>query len=351
MAKAKAKAKKATRKRSSVRKAPPKPGRSPRGRRAASKEKSSAVIRISKPGIYPGVNAVTYHLDPVIEPSLSASLIKIIAKKSVAHAVVAHPRLNPNYKPLTPTSDMDFGTACHAAMLGSPPITIIPASDFRTDRARHARRVIREMQGAFVLQPDVPIVQAMRDKLKAELPDDLRAAMFDSRGLSEVIAVWKEDGVWFRARADRWIEPGMSTKWPRGLIVDYKTTFDAAAEEWTRTVFNTGADFQSTLYPHGFCLAWNQSNAGPAMTALPDFRYIVQETTPPFEFSILAPSEMTRLHVETKIVRAFDAWKKSAADRQAAGYPRETAYFDPPPWELNREDRASLAAQVLSQPL
>lgn len=307
----------------------------------------------TKSGIYPGIPFDVYHLDPCKEPSLSASLIKIIASKSVAHAVTAHPRLNPKYKPAVPTSDMDFGTACHAAVLGTG-ITIIPAADFRTDRARAARRQLRQAHAAFCLQPDVAVISAMAEKLRADLPDDLKAALFkEPKAMSEVVAIWREDGQWFRARADRWLPPFISAAWPRGLIIDYKTTAQSAApEDWSKTIFNIGSDFQSALYPHGFCLAWNQSAADGVnvLQALPEFRYIVQETYEPYEFSIMAPSDLTRMHVEQKIVRAFNAWK-TADNKPATGYPRRTASFDPPPWELNREDRQALVAEVLSKPL
>jgi hypothetical protein len=276
-------------------------------------------------------------------------LLRIISKSSVAHARLKHPRLNKAMKPERPTSEMDFGTACHAALFGQPSLTIIPAQDFRSARARQAREAIRRARGAYVLQPDVPRVEAMIAKLKAELPKSELGDIFGAKGFNECVAVWRDSGITCRARADRWLPPGAMKQWPQGLIVDYKTTSQSAApEDFSRTLFNIGSDFQSTFYPHGFNLAHNQSTSGAPLMRLPAFAFIVQETYEPFEWSVLMPLELTRLHVENKIVRAFAQWREALESNVFAGYPRRAAYFEPPAWEISREERQAINATILN---
>ena len=272
---------------------------------------------------------------------------------SPRHARLEHPRLNPAFKPSIPTREMDFGSAAHALLLGSPSLTILPDSNWRSDRARFQRDRIRELGGAFVLKPDAARVHAMMKALHAGLKEAGLDWIFKGDGQNECVAAWQDDGVWCRARADRWIPPSATRKvFRNGLIVDYKTTHESAAiERWSKTVFNIGSDFQSTWYPNGFALAWNQSAAGPTLAQLPDFLYVVQECEEPFEISLAMPSAITVEHTTSKIARHFATWRDCLKSNVWPGYPRQIAHFDPPPWELKREEYAALAAQVMQKPL
>ena len=49
--------------------------------------------------IHTDISAEAYHADPAPEPSLSSSVAKILVNLSPAHARIAHPRLNPDYRP------------------------------------------------------------------------------------------------------------------------------------------------------------------------------------------------------------------------------------------------------------
>ena len=58
-------------------------------------DEKSAPFRILKPGIFPDLPPKFYHDDPCPEPSLSASGLTTILKRTPAHLFAEHPRLQP----------------------------------------------------------------------------------------------------------------------------------------------------------------------------------------------------------------------------------------------------------------
>jgi hypothetical protein len=309
-------------------------------------------VTISKPGLYPGMPAPDYNDDPCPEPSIRASLLATIAESSPAHARLEHPRLNPRYEPRTPSKEMEFGSAAHAMLLGAQEIHLVDAINWRSEEARRIRDVVRSSGKVPILKTHYPTLFNMTKKLRAEIAKSDIGDVFgeDSGGVNEVVAAWKDSGVWCRLRADRWIPPGKIKRWPNGLILDYKTTFGlATVGQWSRQLFDLQSHFQAVFYPHGMAMAINQS--GGSMLKIPDFRFIVQEANDPHEFSILALSEIAVEHTTSKIARVFDQWAKAIAAKTFDGYPRYTAFVEPPPWELKGEELAATAAIVLNKPL
>jgi hypothetical protein len=210
-----------------------------------------------------------------------------------------------------------------------------------------------------VLERDAVKIGEMVRRLNAGLKGTELAGVFDSKiGLAEAVAIWRDEGVYFRARADKWIPPTLSPArgpFPAGLIVDYKTTgISAAAEDWSTAAFNIGADWQSVLYPEGFVMAMNQSRemrpASMSVIALPEFRYVVQEDFEPYEFQVFAPSTITREHTKGKISAAFAMAHAALKMPEPPGYPRNLAMLEPPAWELKRAERAAITAQMMWKP-
>lgn len=342
-----------------------KPKIKPRPRRPLTKERprQSAAIRTKKPdapkptkplitkaGIYPNIPFAAYHADPLPAPSLSSSLLVACDQATPAHARLLHPRLNSNFREREPSREMHFGTAAHAYLMDTAELQVIKATNWRTDYARSTRDRASAAGMPSVLMTEYQRLVAMKKKLRAELPKTRLGDVFEAKGMNEVVAAWQEDGVWNRARADRWLPPGSMKQWPNGLILDFKFTFDSASSEaWPNTAFRIGSDFQSVYYPHGFALAINQS--GGTALKVPAFAFVVQEVDEPFEFQVYQPDEIMIEHTTSKIVRAFAAMKDAIKTGAFPGYPRETAFLTPPQWEVKREERAALAAVVLQRPL
>lgn len=326
-------------------------------RKSSASSYSKPLEKIERAGLFDNISAAVYHRDPCPAPSASASILHTIHESSPAHAWLEHPRLNVQYEERGPTSDKDFGSAAHVALLDTGLVHVIPERDWRKDDAKAKRKMARSIGAAPILSADWQRIQDMTGYLRRALAATDLGDVFAkaSGGYSEVTAAWQDSGSWNRCRADRWIPP--EAKMPgasHGLIVDYKTTGDlATAEVWSTKLYSLGGDFQSVYYPHGFALARSQS--GIATAQVPRFVFIVQEWNPPFAFTVLEPDEIAIQHSTNKITRAYSQWcdalKAGASREHWPDYPRRTAYFSPPAWELSRDERATMAAGVLQSPL
>lgn len=309
--------------------------------------------KITKPGLYPDIPASAYHADPLPEPSGSAHFLAKIHDSSLAHARLIHPRLNPAYVEKAPSSEMDFGSVAHTLLLDCGRFGEVQARNWATDVAKEKRRELRSLGATPILTRDLERARAMVGVLRHDLAGKgggvLRDVFDDRAGSgSEVTAAWREDGVWMRARADRWCPPGTMKDFPDGLIVDYKTTGElATAEGWSRKLYSFRADFQGVIYPAGFVLASNQ--AGANLTKLPRMIFIVQEDEEPFAWSAFELDDMAREHSTGKVVGAFAKFAGAMKSGEWPAYPRQINYVAPPAWEVYGEARRQVAAEVMQR--
>ena len=72
-------------------------------------------MTITEPGVY-SISLQQYVADPVVRPSLSASIGWTLLTRSPLHAWAAHPRLG-QADETAPTKAMDFGTVAHRLLL------------------------------------------------------------------------------------------------------------------------------------------------------------------------------------------------------------------------------------------
>lgn len=260
-----------------------------------------------EPGIYFDMKPERYHGDPAAEPSLSASIAKVLLNQSPLHAWHAHPRLNPNYV-TTSSATFDLGTAVHDLFLRGLDDTavIVEAADWRTKEAQAARDAARKEGLVPLLAKDAERVQTMvyaiRDQLDARDDDPPLFAA----GKPEVTIIWREKGVLCRARLD-WLADDMTA------IDDLKTSGQSAnPHDYSRTTFwSIGCDVQARMYQRGI----------KALTGVtPAFRFCVAENTAPFCLSVLdlAPSavELADLKIDT----ALEVWKRCLDTTVWPGY-------------------------------
>lgn len=248
-----------------------------------------------KPGVY-SMGDIAYHNDPCDEPSLSASIAKVLLAQSPLHAFHQHPRLNANFRP-TVSATFDLGTVVHDLFLRGIDDTaaIIDAADWRTKVAQEARDAAREVGLVPLLAKDAErvqtIVNAIRDQLAAR---DDSPGLFDA-GKPEQTLVWRERDVLCRARLD-WLRDDFAA------VDDLKSSGQSAnPHDWQRTFWNIGADMQARFYQRGI----------KALTGSePLFRFAVIETHEPFALSVLdlAPSAVEL--ADQKINRALELWKR-----------------------------------------
>ena len=297
-----------------------------------------------KPGVY-DIPEAEYHADPCVEPSLSSSIAKVLLNQSPRHAWTKHPRLNPAAEAVN-RKDFDLGSAAHALLLeGNEPFVIIAADSYRTNAAKEQRDAAYAAGKIPLLTDQANAVHAMAAAAAVQMKGHADAFNAFAGGKPEQTLIWREGAAWCRARLDWLPDDG-------AIIWDYKSTTDANPDAWQRRLFDLGFDVQAAFYLRGVRAVLGIENPG--------FRFIVQETTAPYALSInaLTPAAMTM--AEVKVERALSIWRWCMEHDRWPGYPKETCYIEPPPWELSkfeemkardeaaREDGKALVEQMIA---
>ena len=276
---------------------------------------------IDVPGIYQ-IGAAEYHRDPVgPAPSLSASIAHILLTQSAWHAWWAHPRLNPAYQPQE-DEKFDLGTAAHAYLLeGESGFAIIQAPDWRKKLAKEARDDARRNGKIPLLADRWGDVQGMALAAGQQLDANEDPPRPLANGKPEQTLVWQEDGAWCRARLD-WLHDDRKT------IDALKTTGASANPDvWTRALFGAGHDVQAAFYLRGL-------KALTGITAA--FRFVVQETFPPYALSVIGLAPDALALAEAKVKYALTLWRHCVELNEWRGYPRHTCWAITPAWETMR---------------
>ncbi len=275
------------------------------------------------------IPADVYLADPCPKPSLSSHIAQILLDQSPGHAWLAHPRLNPDFgKDEQPDPRLDFGRAAHRLMLeGAAGFEIIDAPNWRSEAARDERLAAMREGKIALLEPEWQRLAAMMRAGRAQLRQHPEAKIAFKDGEGELTIIWKEGGIWCRIRPD-WLHRR------RRFIFDYKTTDGSAHPSvWgQRQLYEIGGDLQHSLYSLG------------AMRVLEprgfQFRFIVQETRPPYALSVVALSRTAQDLARQRVSEAIRLWAACQRRDKWPGYPRRTAYVEPPPWYVRQvEDR------------
>lgn len=299
---------------------------------------TASVLRIDRPGVY-DISAEDYHADPCPQPSLSSSMAKILYQRTARRAQSAHPRLNPAFEPDN-ADKFDMGKAAHALMLGDPQkFAVIDATDWRTKDAKAARDAAHASGKIPLLKEQWDRVNAMVAAGRAQLAAHADSADAFSDGKPEQTLIWREDGIWCRARLD-W----KPNKGP--VFHDYKST-DASAspDAWHRILFGLGYDMQAAFYRRGIRALGLCDN--------PEFKFVVQETDDPFDLCVIGLMPGAIDLADKKVDEAMRRWKWCLTNDRWPGYPTRTCYIDAPAWHENevlarevRDDDAAKAAGV-----
>lgn len=296
---------------------------------------------ISKPGLYDDIADEAYHADPVIVPSLSSSIAKAIIAQSPRHAWQKHPRLN---KALLdeiekPTPQMDIGTAGHKLILGKGrQIKEIIADDFKTKAAREARDAARAAGMVPVLSHRMAGIRLLREAFFDQIQGTEVADLFND-GAGEVTGVWQDDleDVWCRMRID-WL-PTKARDGGHISLVDVKTTGGSAApEDWQRTAFDLGYDYQDTFYQRG------------ARALIPNVRsvtmyFVVIEQDEPNCLSVHRFGGQAFAEAEVCTELAISLWSKCLHENKWPGYDIQTTHIDPPKWRSERSKLRGMGLQ------
>jgi hypothetical protein len=272
-------------------------------------------------GLHSDIPEDVYHADA----ALSSGIAKLLLDRSPAHAWVAHPTLNPEWRPEV-EDKFDLGTAAHTLLLeGNDRIVEYDGKDWRTKEAQQFREDVRALGKIPLLVSQSTRVREMVEQARVQIASYGSDANLFYEGKPEVTIVWQDDhDVTCRARID-WLHDGTMA------VDDYKTTSASAnPAKWERTMYGMGADVQVAFYLRGL----------RKLTGLPkydsDWLYVVQETYPPYALSVvtLAPSAMTIAN--DKVQTAIDLWARCIAEDSWPAYPARVASIEVPAWEENR---------------
>jgi hypothetical protein len=263
-----------------------------------------------------------YHADLTGgQPTLNASVAKLLINASPLHAWTAHCRLNPDYRE-TVDKKFDVGTAAHEVfLLGNDDRVHVldPAfKDWRKKEVQEERDQARAEGLVPLLAHEWVNVSAMLTALREQLPRiDASPPLFRD-GDAEQTLLWTERGVACRARLD-WLHKDFSA------VDDLKTAGRSANPfVWTRsTMWSMGADIQTAFNLRGV-KAVSSVDAG--------FRFVVIETSPPYALSVISLAPDALALANAKIDRALEIWKRCLETDEWPAYPRQVCYAEAPPW-------------------
>lgn len=297
-------------------------------------------MKITEPGIYYSVPEIAYHQDICPAPSLSAGLIKILLNESPRHAYMAHPKLNPNKEPDN-RAIFDIGKAAHSLILRDPKdFVIVDADDWRTKVAREAKEAAYAAGKIPLLAHTFEEVKAMVESAREQLLKNQECAPFCKNSKSEVTLVWQEDnGVWCRIRIDSVSVIGHAAK-PIAFY-DYKTSETANPDVINRNAFAMGWDVTSAFYSRGIRKLFGIEN--------PNYRFVVQEKSPPYCLSVIAMEPSAQALGERKVEAAIKLWGECLKNNSWPGYPSRVCYIAAPTYKetewLAREEREMQAGE------
>jgi len=283
---------------------------------------------IETPGVYK-ISSEEYQKDPVIEPSLSRSIIKNLIYDTPAHAWLNHPRLNPDYQDKE-NEKFDLGTAAHSLLLeGDDNLIIIEADDWRTKAAKELRDQARENGKTPLLtsQYEETLIMVNVAELQIIKCSELGITNLQTDGDIELSYIWQENETWLRVRPD-WISKD------RKLIIDYKTTGASAnPQDIARHIVAMGYDIQAAFYCRGV----------KAIEGIePKFVFFFQETYEPYFCSFIGlPPQFIEMGKQ-KVEYGIWLWGECISSGKWTGYPQKVCWIDSPAWALAAWDNRAM---------
>lgn len=222
--------------------------------------------------------------------------------------------------PMKATDSMLLGSVVHAATLDNSVDRQFaayngPARTTKAGKAAYADFVEANAGKTVVKQELIDkadaIAQCLRDK---KVVCDLL-----SDGNAEVSAFYEMDGINCKNRYDYCKE---------GVIVDLKTT-SAPATDFARQAINYGYEVQAGHYALGFQKVFRTSK-------LPEFYFIVVETTPPFESMVFKADEEFIAAGIAKCRQAYRILESCQVTDHFPGYTQEIQTLSLPVWAKER---------------
>lgn len=288
---------------------------------------TATIPQITAPGVY-DLPAAMYHKDPVKGGSLSSSGARRLLPPSCP-AIFRYEQRNPP----PPSAAMLFGTAAHAVVLeGERGIEVVDAPNWLTGAAKAAKKEILSRGGIPVLPRELETLRAMAAEVHAH--PIASALLARDRGRPEQTLIWRDGatGVWRRALLDWLPHPHGG----RVILVDYKTTADAAPAEIAKSVHDYGYGQQSDWYLDGL------KALGLAGQHEPAFVFVFQQKTPPYLITVAELDAPAMRIAAAKNRRALEIYAECTRTGYWPGHADDVVQLALPAWAEIRDSEEYL---------
>lgn len=271
------------------------------------------------------IPSAEYHADLAPEPSLSATLAKLIVGKSPLHAWHACRRLNPDWQPVEKKT-FDIGRAAHFELLGAGDDYIAIPDELLSSDGKATTKAAKEFVTAAREAGQTPLKESEVDQIVAM--GIVARTRLEQHGVtldparSELAAIAQIDGIWCRMMADN------APADPRAPIYDFKTCENASPEACLRAIINYGYDIQAEHYRAVWKAATGEDR---------QFVFIFQEKSAPFEVTLITLNGSFRDFAQSRAARARKLWGECLRANEWPGYPIGTHEVEPPAYLIDRE--------------
>lgn len=269
---------------------------------------------IDEPGVY-DLPAEVYHRDPVEGGSLSSSGARRLM--ATCPAKFHYEQQNP----LTPSAEMNLGTAAHRLVLGvGNDLVRIDADDYRTKAARADRDDAIAAGQTPLLPHEWDTVHAMAEALRGH---ELASALLGGDGAAERTLIWqdKPTRVWRRSLVD-WLPAPV----PDGVmyVADYKTAASAHPDAISKSMETYGYHAQAAWYSDGLVAL--------GLAREVKFFLVVQEKDPPYLVSPVQPDALAIDAGRLLNRQALDLYAHCRATDTWPAYVEGVEPVSLPPW-------------------
>lgn len=266
-------------------------------------------------GTYDNLPFLQYQADPAERPSLNASIGKILLDKPPLYAWLAHPKLNPKWRPEDDGDTEEqkkrkrIGSAVHKMLLGKgQDIVALAFPDYRTKDAREAR-------DANITAGHIPLLTKEYDRAAEVIASLLsKGPLYDqAKMIPERVFIWKDiaTGVLCRAMMDLTSED---------VIIDLKTVESLSDSYLINQIESYKYAFQACFYLKAFNLSKTK------------FKWIFIEINPPYEHRVIELDRSRQDIGMRQVDFAINRWRACLDMYTWPGYNRLTERLTYPQW-------------------
>lgn len=260
---------------------------------------------------------------------VSVSGLKLLAR-SPLHYWAAYVDPARQEKPQT-TAQM-IGSAVHCAALEPAEFAhryaVLPDGCDRRTTAGKAIFAELEASGKILLKPDqYDQVMSTADAIRRHPAASLLLA--NQAGQAEGSLFWNDDGVLCKARPDWCITP--CEEFPNGIILDVKTTEDAASQAFAKSAYSYGYHMQAAWYSDGFQRVFETPEP-------PAFLFVAVEKEHPHGCAVYAASVEQIALGRQQYRRLLALYAKCESSKNWPGYSNTITPLPLPAWAEKLEE-------------